>query len=87
MPFVDIHPGPSTVGGDPATPLTRRCNVNGQVAATYGFNLSGSSRLPHTEGMIRLGTSADLAAASSVYRRASLSNATIATTCLLIRNT
>ena len=31
--------------------------------------------MPHTEGMIRLGTSADLAAASSVYRRASLSNA------------
>lgn len=29
----------------------------------------------HTVGMIRLGTSADLAAASSVYRRASLSNA------------
>ena len=34
-----------------------------------------AGRLPHTEGMIRLGTSADLAAASSVYRRASLSNA------------
>ena len=29
----------------------------------------------HTVGMIRLGTSADLAAAASVYRRASLSNA------------
>ena len=29
----------------------------------------------HTVGMIRLGTSADLAAATSVYRRASLSNA------------
>ena len=37
--------------------------------------LTGVGRLPHTEGMIRLGTSADLAAASSVYRRASLSNA------------
>ncbi len=29
----------------------------------------------HTEGMIRLGTAADLPAAASVYRRASLSNA------------
>ena len=37
--------------------------------------MSGSSRLLHTVGMIRLGTSADLAAAASVYRRASLSNA------------
>ncbi len=34
----------------------------------------GSGRLLHTGGMIRLGTSADLAAAASVYRRASLSN-------------
>jgi ribosomal protein S18 acetylase RimI-like enzyme len=34
-----------------------------------------SGRSPHTGGMIRLGTSADLAAARSVYRRASLSNA------------
>jgi len=33
------------------------------------------SRVPHTVGMIRLGTSADLAAATGVYRRASLSNA------------
>src|SRR6266566_7859638 len=55
--------------------LSAGCTDVGQVAATCGFNLSGSSRLPHTEGMIRLGTSADLAAASSVYRRASLSNA------------
>jgi GNAT superfamily N-acetyltransferase len=31
--------------------------------------------LPHTVGMIRLGTTADFAAATSVYRRASLSNA------------
>jgi GNAT superfamily N-acetyltransferase len=31
--------------------------------------------MPHTGGMIRLGTPADLAAARSVYRRASLSNA------------
>jgi ribosomal protein S18 acetylase RimI-like enzyme len=31
--------------------------------------------LPQTAGVIRLGTPADLAAASSVYRRASLSNA------------
>jgi len=37
--------------------------------------LTGSGRLPHTEGMIRPGTSADLVAASGVYRRASLSNA------------
>ena len=27
MPFADVHPG-STVRGDPATPLTRRCNRN-----------------------------------------------------------
>jgi GNAT superfamily N-acetyltransferase len=47
----------------------------GQVAAKCGFNLSGSSRVLHTVGVIRLGTSADLAAATSVYRRASLSNA------------
>ena len=40
-----------------------------------GLKLSGSSRVPHTVGMIRLGISADLAAASGVYRRASLSNA------------
>ena len=33
------------------------------------------SRLLHTVGVIRLGTPADLAAAASVYRRASLSNA------------
>jgi ribosomal protein S18 acetylase RimI-like enzyme len=33
------------------------------------------SCLPHTTEMIRLGTSADLAAVSGVYRRASLSNA------------
>lgn len=33
------------------------------------------SRVLHTVGMIRLGTSADLAAATGVYRRASLSNA------------
>jgi GNAT superfamily N-acetyltransferase len=37
--------------------------------------MSGSSRLMHTVGMIRLGTSADLVGAASVYRRASLSNA------------
>jgi GNAT superfamily N-acetyltransferase len=37
--------------------------------------MNGSSRLPQTVGMIRLGTSADLAAAASIYRRASLSNA------------
>jgi GNAT superfamily N-acetyltransferase len=40
-----------------------------------GLKLSGSSRVPHTAGMIRLGISGDLAAASGVYRRASLSNA------------
>ena len=48
---------------------------DGQVAAKCGLNLSGSSRVLHTVGMIRLGTSADLPAATSVYRRASLSNA------------
>ena len=37
--------------------------------------MSGSSRLIHTVGMIRLGTSADLVGATSVYRRASLSDA------------
>ena len=37
--------------------------------------MSGSSRLMHTVGMIRLGTSADLVDATSVYRRAWLSNA------------
>jgi len=37
--------------------------------------MTRSSAGLHTVGMIRLGTSADLAAASSVYRRASLSNA------------
>ena len=47
----------------------------GQVAAKGGLNLSGSGRVLHTVGMIRLGTSADLLAATSVYRRASLSNA------------
>ena len=51
------------------------CADAGQVAAKCGLNPSGSSRLLHTVGMIRLGTSADLAAATSVYRRASLSNA------------
>ena len=37
--------------------------------------MSGWSRLLHTVRMIRLGTSADLAAAADVYRGASLSNA------------
>ena len=46
-----------------------------QVAAACGFNLSGSSRLPRTKGMIRPGTSAGLAAARSIYRRASLPDA------------
>jgi ribosomal protein S18 acetylase RimI-like enzyme len=55
--------------------LTAACAGVGQVAATCGLNLSGSSRVLHTVGMIRLGTSADLAAASGVYRRASLSDA------------
>jgi ribosomal protein S18 acetylase RimI-like enzyme len=45
-----------------------------QFIRSSGLDLSGSSRLPHTIGMIRLGTAADLAAASDVYRRASLSN-------------
>ena len=47
----------------------------GQVGAKCRLNRSGSSRVLHTVGMIRLGTSADLSAATSVYRRASLSNA------------
>jgi GNAT superfamily N-acetyltransferase len=37
--------------------------------------LAGVGRLPHAKGMIRLGASAGLAAASSVYRRASLPDA------------
>ena len=37
--------------------------------------MGDSGRLLHTGEMIRLGTSADLPAAASVYRRASLSNA------------
>jgi GNAT superfamily N-acetyltransferase len=47
----------------------------GRPAARYGFNRSGSGRVLHTVGMIRIGTSADLAAATGVYRRALLSNA------------
>jgi GNAT superfamily N-acetyltransferase len=47
----------------------------GQVTAKCGLNLSGSRRVLHTVGMIRIGTSADLGAATGVYRRASLSNA------------
>ncbi len=50
------------------------CAEVGQVAVKCGLNLSGSRRVLHTVGMIRLGTSADLAATTSVYRRASLSN-------------
>jgi ribosomal protein S18 acetylase RimI-like enzyme len=45
------------------------------VSARCGLNLSSPSCFLHTGGMIRLGTSADLAAATDVYRRASLSNA------------
>ena len=45
------------------------------MAAKRGLSLSGPGRLLHTGGMIRLGAPADLAGASSVYRRASLSNA------------
>lgn len=47
----------------------------GRVAAGWGLNLGGSRSCCDTRGMIRLGTSADLAAAAGVYRRASLSNA------------
>jgi GNAT superfamily N-acetyltransferase len=50
------------------------CSDVGQVAAGRGPNLSGPGRLLHTGGMIRLGTSADLAAAAGIFRRASLSN-------------
>ena len=57
--------------------LTARLRSAGHTLTTrQTTQLSGSSgRLPHTGGMIRLGTSADLAAASGIYRRASLSNA------------
>jgi GNAT superfamily N-acetyltransferase len=50
------------------------CADSVQVGTKREINLSGSSRVIHTVGMIRLGTSADLIAAASVYRRASLSN-------------
>lgn len=46
-----------------------------RTAAKRGLNPSSSGPLPHTEGLIRLGTPADLTAASTVYHRASLSNA------------
>ena len=46
------------------------CSGVGLAVATCGLDLGGSSRLLHTVGMIRLGTPADLAAATSVYRRA-----------------
>jgi short subunit dehydrogenase-like uncharacterized protein/ribosomal protein S18 acetylase RimI-like enzyme len=57
--------------------LTARLRSAGHTLTTRQITqLPGSSgRLPHTGGMIRLGTSADLAAAGGVYRRASLSNA------------
>ena len=58
-----------------ACALSAACADVGQVTAKSGLNLRGSSRVLHTAGMIRLGTSADLAAAASVYRRASLSDA------------
>jgi len=46
------------------------CGTPAHVGAGCGLNLSGCD----TVSMIRLGTSADLAAAAGVYRRASLSN-------------
>ena len=58
-----------------ACALSAACADVGQVTAKSGLNLRGSSRVLHTAGMIRLGTPADLAAATSLYRRASLSNA------------
>ncbi len=53
----------------------RHVRTLARVAVLCRFNLSGSSCVLHTMGMIRLGTSADLAAATGVYCRASLSNA------------
>ena len=47
----------------------------GQLAARCGPNLGFGPPAAHWGEMIRLGTSADLPAAASVYRRASLSNA------------
>jgi GNAT superfamily N-acetyltransferase len=57
-----------------AEPIAADADV-GRLAARYGFNLSDSGRVRHTVRMIRIGTPADLAAATSVYRRALLSNA------------
>jgi GNAT superfamily N-acetyltransferase len=62
----------SLEGPQPVSPRRRGERIHGGMC---GLSLSGSSRLLHTVGMIRLGTSADLAAATSVYRHASLSNA------------
>ena len=57
--------------------LTARLRSAGHTLTTRQITElpGGPDRLPHTGGMIRLGTSADLAGASGVYRRASLSNA------------
>jgi short subunit dehydrogenase-like uncharacterized protein/ribosomal protein S18 acetylase RimI-like enzyme len=57
--------------------LTARLRSAGHTLTTRQTTQlpGGPGRLPHTGGMIRLGTPADLAAASGVYRRASLSNA------------
>jgi GNAT superfamily N-acetyltransferase len=62
-------------GASARPPRYAACADVGQVGVKYGLSVSGSSRLLHTVGVIRLGTSADLAAAAGVYRRASLSNA------------
>jgi GNAT superfamily N-acetyltransferase len=58
----------------PTDPIRGMCG-RWPVPVSCRLSLSGLSLLLHTVGMIRLGTAADFAAATSVYRRASLSNA------------
>lgn len=54
---------------------TRHVRTSARSLPGADSTRAAQSALLHTVGMIRLGTSADLAAATSVYRRASLSNA------------
>ena len=54
---------------------SRHVRDAGPVAARCGLNLGGLGPCCDTVAMIRLGTPADLPAATSAYRRASLSNA------------
>jgi GNAT superfamily N-acetyltransferase len=56
------------------TPAPAAADADVGQATKRGLKLSSSSRWLHTVRMIRLGAPADLAAAASVYRRASLSD-------------